>query len=149
MILPDRIKSVVVRHVYQYWSLKAAGGRLPGRSDIRWDQLRGLASFVVMVDVLQQPLSFRIRYFGTQLVQWAGRDYTGYLIEEGAADPEWRLVFSEYRSVVETRQPRLDAREAEWLAEGRRRYERAIAPLSDNSQAVDMLFGAVHMQNLG
>ena len=95
MISPDLIKSRVVKLVYEYWAIKAAGGVLPRRSDIRWEELRGLASYVGMVDVLNDPLRFRIRFFGTQLVQWAGRDYTGSVIDEGATGLE-RLVFDDY-----------------------------------------------------
>jgi hypothetical protein len=142
VISPDLIKSRVVKLVYGYWALKAAAGALPRRSDIRWEELRGLASYVGMVDVLKDPLRFRIRFFGTQLVQWAGRDHTGSVIEEGTSGAE-RLVFDDYRSVVETRQPRYDERSAAWPGNGYHRFERIVAPLSSDGKTVDMLFGAI------
>ena len=142
MISPDLIKSRVVKLVYEYWAIKAAGGLLPRRSDIRWEELRGLASYVGMVDVLKDPLRFRIRFFGTQLVQWAGRDYTGSVIDEGATGLE-RLVFDDYTYVIETQQPRYDERSAAWPGRGYHRLERIVAPLSSDGKTVDMLFGAI------
>ena len=85
---------------------------------------------------------FRIRFFGTQLVQWAGRDYTGSVIDEGATGLE-RLVFDDYSYVIETRQPRYDERSAAWPGRGYHRLEWIVAPLSSDGKTVDMLFGAI------
>jgi hypothetical protein len=143
VIDPGLIKSAVVKQIYEYWSGKRVGERLPRRSDINPLELKGLASFVFMIDVVYDPLRFKMRFFGTQLVQWAGYDYTGFVIGESERGP-WRQIFDDYRTVVETRAPRFDERHAEWPGREFRLYERIVAPLSADSHAIDMLFGALH-----
>jgi len=145
MTFPSRIKTAPVRQIYESWLEKTADSRLPRRSDIRWEDLKGLASYVLMVDVLRGPLRFKIRYFGTQLVHWAGRDYTGCPIRESTGSPEWRHAFSDYRTVVETIQPRFDERKAEWSGKSHLHYERILAPLSSDGKTVDVVLGAIHL----
>ncbi|MDE2111403.1 MAG: PAS domain-containing protein [Alphaproteobacteria bacterium] len=139
-----KLKNPDVRQVYEYWLSKASHERLPSRADIRPHELKQLAARAFLIDVLRKPLHFKVRFFGSRLVDWAGRDLTGLVIREADNGVPWRQLFHEYRSVVETRQPRHDEHSAGWGKEYQR-YERIVLPLSSDGQTVDMLFGALDL----
>jgi hypothetical protein len=136
-------KTLKVRQAYEYWLGKSAGGLLPRRSDIKPEELRGLLAFVFLIDVTQVPLTFAFRVVGTQLTQWAGREYTGFTFSHGDGEPNWKSVFDDYRSVVVTRLSRRDERKSPWASKESYRFERMVAPLSNYGSTVDMLFGAL------
>jgi hypothetical protein len=145
MIEPAAFKTPKVRQAYEYWLGKSAGGLLPSRSDIKPLELRGLLDHLFLIDVTQEPLGFTFRLVGSQLTQWAGREHTGFTFNDQPDEPNWKTVFDDYRSVVETRLPRRDERTAPWAREGFYRFERMVAPLSNSGGTVDMLFGALDM----
>jgi hypothetical protein len=145
MIDLTAFKTPKVRQAYEYWLSKSAGGLLPSRSDIKPQELRGLLPSIFLIDVTQVPLTFTFRVVGTQLTQWAGREYTGFAFSDGDGEPNWKLVFDDYRSVVEKRLPRRDERKAPWVSNEFYRFERMVAPLSNSGSTVDVLFGALHV----
>lgn len=147
MVDPNQIRSPEVRRVYEYWLGKKQPDKLPSRADLAPKELKSLGSCTFLIDVVRAPLHFRVRFFGTRLVHWAGCDLTGLVIyqpESSAPLQPWRQLFQEYRSVVEARQPRYDEHSREWGKE-HQRFERIIAPLSGDGEAVDMLFGALDL----
>src|ERR1700688_2561992 len=145
MIDPAAFKTLKVRHAYECWLGKSAGGLLPSRSDIKPQELRGLLAFLFLIDVTHVPLTFTFRVVGTQLTQWAGREYTGFAFSDQDGEPNWKAVFDDYRSVVDKRLPRRDERKAPWMSNESYRFERMVAPLSNYGSTVDVLFGALHV----
>ena len=144
MIDVSLFKTAVVRQVYEYWLGKCIRGRLPGRADLRPEEMSGLLPYVFLVDVTRAPLAFRFRLVGTKITEWSGKEYTGLPVDEDAYGPQWRRVFEAYVNVVEGRRPRLDIWDAPWLSREFVRYERLVAPLSSDGQEIDMLFGALY-----
>jgi len=147
LVDPNQIKSAKVRQVYEYWLSKKTSELLPGRADIEPREMKSLSDCTFLVDVLHVPLHFKVRFFGTRLVFWAGCDLTGMVIrqpEVSAPLRPWRQIFQEYCSVVEAREPRYDEHSMEWGKE-HQRFERIIAPLSSDGKMVNMLFGALDL----
>ncbi len=144
MIDASLFKTAVVRQVYEYWLGKCVRGRLPGRVDLRPEEMRAFLPYVFLVDVTRAPLAFRFRLVGTKVTEWAGKEYTGLAVGEGAYGPHWRRVFDVYEGVVDSRRPRLDIWDAPWVSREFVRYERLIAPLSGDGEAIDMLFGTLY-----
>jgi hypothetical protein len=145
MIDLGAFKSPKVRKVYEYWLRKSAGGHLPSRSDIKPEDLRGLLAYVFLVDVAREPLRFTFRLVGTEITRWAGSEYAGFSFGDQESAPNWKAVFDDYRSVVDTRLPRRDERSAPWVSKEFYRFERMVAPLSNYGTTVDMLFGALQV----
>jgi hypothetical protein len=145
MIDASNFKTAVVRQAYTYWLGKCVRGRLPARADLRPDEMRAFLPYLFLVDVTPAPLGFRFRLVGTQITEWAEREYTGQPIDENAYGPQWRRVFDTYAEVVAGRRPRLDIWDAPWASREFVRYERLIAPLSTDGQTIDMLFGALNV----
>jgi hypothetical protein len=140
-------KSDIVRSSYEYWLSKRAGARLPRRSDIRAEEIPRLLPYLFLVDVVRaridDPPAFRFRLAGTQIAVWAGRDYTGAMLDEPSYGPNWRQVHDIYANVVATREPAYSEYSAPWQGREFLTYERIIAPLSGDGETIDMLFGAL------
>jgi len=144
MIDVTLFKTAVVRQVYEYWLGKCVRGRLPTRADLRPEEMRGFLPYLFMVDVTGPPLAFRFRLVGTKVTEWAGQEFTGLAVDDESYGPQWRRVFDVYAGVVDSRRPRLDIWDAPWVSREFVRYERLIAPLSSDGQAIDILFGALY-----
>lgn len=145
MIDATAFKTAVVRQAYAYWLGKCVRGRLPARADLRPEEMRAFLPFLFLVDVGQDPRTFRFRLVGTKITEWAGKEYTGLAVEEASYGPHWRRVFDTYAAIVDSRRPQLDIWDAPWASREFVRYERLIAPLSSDGQTIDMLFGALHI----
>jgi hypothetical protein len=89
-----------------YWEGKRAGRRLPSRRDIDpLLEIPRLLPWVILVDVLKDPLDFRLRIIGQEIVDRARRNFTGCRFSElPHAGPE-SLLWKHRALVVETREP--------------------------------------------
>jgi len=96
----------------------------------------------MLLDVLRDPLRFRYRVHGTEMVRRAGYDLTGKFLDD--------LPISEYRKYVQQRCERL-VRDREPLLvhfnrtlDGRtRHYEALWLPFSEDGETVNMLLCAL------
>jgi hypothetical protein len=129
--------------LYDYWSRRRPGGGLPCRGDLDPAAIPRLLKHVFLVDVLPQPLDFRYRLIGTDLVRVAGRDVTGCRLAEALPHREFPRYFALYRAVTERRQP-VRVTGASWIP--RNDYldwEAALLPLAAPDQSVNMLLGGI------
>lgn len=79
---PDRASELAVR-LHDYWASKRTGpGDLPGRDDIRPEQIKPLLPFVWLLDFDHATSTFRYRLIGTAVVDGVGKDYTGRTLAE-------------------------------------------------------------------
>ena len=145
MLDPLSFKTRPLQRVAAYWLDKARPGRLPGRADIRPEELVAELPFLYLIDIATDPLAFRYRLVGTAIGIWSGREYTGVPINEAEYGPHWRGVFDEYRAVMETASPRRDERNSPWFTKEFQYYERLLAPLAADGRKVDMILGALHI----
>jgi len=136
-------RTASVEAAFYYWSSKCGAEGLPGRADVRPDEMRAVLPHVFLVDVRHAPLEFRFRLVGTNICRLAGRNYTGHRLNEDEYGPHWGSVHQAYRRAVETAAPNVETRHAPWAGREFFFYERLIAPLSSDGRTVDMLFGAL------
>jgi hypothetical protein len=95
-----------------------------------------------LIDVLHDPLRFRVRLQGTMAVSRLGYDLTGKFADE-IPDPEYRQVtLDTYRSVVEQARPMRAVRE-QFYDLKTHRYEIIWLPLSDDDATINMLIACV------
>lgn len=133
-----------MRRLAAYWLSKCAASRLPRRTDIRPEEIRGDLPHVYLIDVLRDPLGFRFRLVGTQVTVLSGKNYTGAMLNEAEYGPNWHVIFNAYREVVARAAPMAAALYAPWLGRGFQYYERLLGPISEDGQSVTMIFGALH-----
>lgn len=130
-----------LQEILAYW-LKKKGNRFaPSRSDIDPAEITHLLPYVGLVDVLRNPLRFRYRLAGTQIVESYGYELTGHYLDEADLNGHLGAIVTEYTKVAEQG----EAVCATWdytRKDGRHiRYERLALPLSSDGRIVDMLFG--------
>lgn len=106
--------------LYRYWWEKRAGRPAPRRCDLQPTEIPDLLPILNLIDVTGDPLTFRHRLVGTEIVDWLERDATGKLVAEGlygnAAD---EIVASLGRIAAEVRpfrrRARLSWHRRDWL----------------------------------
>jgi hypothetical protein len=131
----------LVRRLYDHWRSIVPPGRLPGRQHLVPEDIAPLWSRAWMLDVFRDPLRFRYRLCGTEMVRSLGREVTGEWLDEGhpalIADPQSHQRF---HFVVETgcptwcRGPLLSAR-----APKAHMIETCIVPLAGDGRTVDRI----------
>jgi hypothetical protein len=100
----------IVRDALAYWEGKLCGRRMPARRD--FDpvlEVPRLLPWVILVDVLRDPLDFRYRVIGTGITARSRRDHTGLRLSELNRTGPDSVVWNDRRTVVETRAPKLTA----------------------------------------
>ncbi|UEM24468.1 PAS domain-containing protein (plasmid) [Skermanella mucosa] len=68
----------IIREALGYWESKLAGRRMPARRD--FDpvfEIPHLLPWIMLVDVLRDPLDFRYRVIGMGIAERSTKDYTG------------------------------------------------------------------------
>ncbi len=68
--------------LYDYWQSLAPPGRLPGRQDLVPEDIAPLWSRAWMLDVFRDPLRYRYRLCGTEMVRSLGGEVTGQWLDE-------------------------------------------------------------------
>lgn len=132
-----------LKQILDYWLSKKGDRFAPGRADIDPAEIQHLLPFVGLVDVLRDPMRFRYRLAGTEIVKWYGQELTSRYLDEIDLDGHQSEIIREYEKVAE----RGEAACAVWdytRHDGRHiRYERLALPLSSDGKTIDMLFGGV------
>jgi hypothetical protein len=136
------IRDARLRRLYEYWLAKKGQRRFPSRRDIDPVDFPYVLGHVILFDVMRDPLRFRVRVHGTEMVAKAGYDLTGKFLDD--------LPISDYRHYVMARCEGLVRDGAPLLVwhdrtlDGKtRRYEALWLPLSDDGEQVTMLLAAM------
>ncbi|MBI3453418.1 MAG: PAS domain-containing protein [Rhodospirillales bacterium] len=136
--LDARLGNPVLRRLYDYWNARRGGRPFPGRADIDPLDFPYALGYVSLVDVLYDPLRFRYRLIGTNLVARTGFDWTRRMVED-FPDPAYRAaLLAGYGEVVERRRPvfSIDGRSIDnrfW------RWETLRLPLAADGTTIDMI----------
>jgi hypothetical protein len=133
------IKHPKLQQLFDYWSAKAGGRKMPSRADIDPLDLAFIIGNVILIDVIAgSPLGFRIRLHGTNLTERVGYELTGKMLDE-LPQAEFRelarLSFTKVATIAEPLHALNDR-----LLDGQiRGYETIILPMSSDGSRVDML----------
>ena len=132
----------VIARLYGYWQEKRGDRRFPARRDLDPLEFGYALGWVMLVDVTHDPLRFRIRLYGSDLVAFTGSDMTGVYIDEhplpefqSHAEAEWREVVERGEATHGVVQRVFDGRTF--------RAETLRLPLSADGATIDMLLIAV------
>ena len=128
--------------LHAYWEKERGDRPLPSRTDIDPAALRFVLGHLVLLDVLREPLRFRIRLQGTELEWWMGGNLTGQEIERLRTPALRALVRKCLTATVESRVPHHRIGE-EIVGDLPRRYEALLLPLASDGANVNMVLAAV------
>jgi hypothetical protein len=121
----------------EYWESKRRGRLMPSRADIDVTELRRWMGELHLLDVLQDPLRFVYRVYGTNVAPPRDADMTGRSVDE--FPPKLRdLLKPPYLELLAARTPLYRTHVYEAKDRFVRR-ERLILPLSDNGTNVNMI----------
>lgn len=127
-----------LQRLCEYWLERRRGRRYPKRADIDPLDFTYLLGSVMLVDVLRNPLRFRMRVHGSEMTRRAHYDLTGKLLDELPNADYRNYVIGRCTKLVETGEPALV--HGDRVLDGRSyRYEALWLPLSENGVDVTML----------
>lgn len=89
------------RQLYDYWLEKAAGRKMPSRSDIKPTQIPRILPSITLVDIEKDFGKSRIRLAGTKLREIYDREITGLCIEDLDWGDKRDYWLASYRRTVE------------------------------------------------
>lgn len=139
----DEIVNPRLQRLYDYWCERRGGRRFPARADIDPVDLAFLLGNLILIDVIEgEPPGFSIRLHGTNLVQRAGYELTGKMLNELPDGEFRRLAMQTFAVVAKTGEPFRGYRDRV-LDDRTHRYETLILPLSKDGERVDMLLAGM------
>ncbi len=136
-------KTAELKKLYSYWTEKAGDRPMPSRSDLDpVIDIPELTKNIWLVDVEHDPLGFRFRLIGTEVVVQYGMDFTGKRLDELDFGGHRDTILRDYEETVRSKQPTYRSHMIE-IEDTMRRlpYERILFPLSDDGETVNMLLG--------
>jgi hypothetical protein len=138
----SHIRDPRLRSLYDYWQARKAARRFPARRDIDPLDFRYVLGSVMLVNVLREPLRFRVRLHGDKMARRAGYDLTGKLLDELPISDYRTYVIGRCRGLVESGEPL--SLHHDRIIDGRsHRYEALWLPLSEDGSSVSMLLCAL------
>ena len=130
-----------LRRLYTYWSEKRGARRFPARRDIDPLDFAYVLGWVTLVDVTYNPIRFRFRLYGSELVHRIGLDLTGTYADQhpnrefGAMlHGAWQEVVDRGDAICVRYERQFDSRKHPW--------EALRLPMSSDGQTIDMLLAA-------
>ena len=129
------------RAVADYLASRAPAGRLPGRQHLDVVELRAYMGFINLIDVLRADaqIRFRFRLMGTAQVEANRRDLTGKFLDDVLSPDDRAWIAERFERVVQLRQPDIANRVLRHAGEHPVHYRRAVFPLAQDGETVDML----------
>lgn len=126
-----------------YWDRVRGDRVMPSRRDIRPREILALLPHVFLADILADPLRFRIRLAGTEVVNRFGEELTGKMLDEIDLGDRTASIVDSYAATVADRAPTLTIEEFQRRDGRLMHYRRLLCPLSTDGRKVDMLFGVM------
>ncbi len=136
-----------LQRFYADWDKSRKGRRFPAYGDLDPADLNHIVGHLTAIEVRYNPLSFRFRLHGAELVRHGGYDMTGKEITELPGEENRRAFLERLHYLVESRQPQLVR--SRRLLDGRMiRYDALWVPLSDDGDTINMLLRALVYRDL-
>lgn len=128
--------------LFDYWCRKKGERVAASRMDLLPSEIKSFLPIMNLIDVHRDPLRFRHRLIGTEIVDQLGRDVTGAFVSPELYGNAFPQIFDALRAVVEEVQPyarrtRLSWHDRNWLC-----AESIVLPLIDSSGEVNMVLRA-------
>jgi hypothetical protein len=136
--LAEEIRDSRLKRLFAYWCAARRGRAMPARRDLDPLDFAYILGHVMLVDVLREPLRFRVRLHGVEITQRVHYDLTGKLLDEIPESDYRRYALKRCRDLVAAARP-LRVEQDRELDGQLHRYEALWLPLSDDQVRVTML----------
>lgn len=135
---PSAIRAAALRQLHEYWSRCAGSRSMPARADISPAGLKFILGNLMMIEVLRDPLDFRIKVHGTNMALRAGYDLTGKLLDSLPDDSFRSLARQSFTTVAITGRP-LHAMRHRVIDDRIYSYETLMLPLSSAPTRIEAI----------
>lgn len=143
---PRTRTSNIIEQALAYWQRIRAGREMPARADLNPGDIPKLLPFMILIDVLHDPLDFRYRLIGTEIDRIVVRNYKGVkfseLPDKKAPNPIWQ----HHQEAVETRAPVRKELSYHGPDGDVRRIEHCLMPFSTEGKTIDQILVAVDIE---
>lgn len=139
----DGTSNPVLRQAYDYWERRRDSRPMPARRDLDPVDIPHLLPWLMLTDVLHEPLDFRYRLIGTGIVARSRRDFTGFRLSELSHTGPGSMVWRHRREVVETGRPVFAIPPYTGADATVLRVSGIHMPLSEDGERVTMIFSVV------
>ena len=145
---PDAIHDSRLLGLFRYWHGKCLGRAMPARRDIDPIEMKPWLGNLLLVDFPPDPMQYRIRLDGVNLVQSYNSSREGKGVEVITSEEERRIVLPQYMTVLENKQPAYYESEfvtSEGVVTSQRKL---LLPLSEDGQRVNMVLGEIYFDRV-
>lgn len=140
---PGEARDRRIGELESYWKSKLNGRQMPSRKDIDPAEIVRLLPYIALVDVVPDvPIEkrYRVRLFGTQLVEYHQKDWTGKFISDVTPGEATQRLVQAGEFCVNHRRPWLSSGKIYWTNQkSAKHFEAVILPLSPDDATVNML----------
>jgi hypothetical protein len=132
-----RIRSPKITQVLRYWHGLRGGREFPTRVDVDPVEIKSTLPHIMITGISYTPFRVFYRLVGTEIVHWAGRDFTNRYADELIFDDDGQDWTDYYRAVIDARKPAYGL--TDWIVENRVPLwvESLICPLSSDGRTID------------
>ncbi len=126
--------------VLRYWEERRGGRLAPSwrEFDLMELPLKAIPR-VIVVDIVENPLDFLYRFWGTEHTASHGYDLTGRSVRQLKPTDYAEMMFRQYQETFESREPRLFVNQYPVKPAIWNRYEIVRVPLSGDGQTIDII----------
>src|SRR5579864_4997279 len=103
--LLKEIQAPPLRQLFAYWHDQLRGRVMPSMRDLDPADFEFARDFALLIDVVEEPLGFRIRLHGSELARQAGYDMTGKMVDELPGAENRSVLLRRCHDLVSKRQP--------------------------------------------
>ena len=138
--LPDNCHPNI-RTAIDYWRSIHLAHHLPGRQHLDPRDISKLLANVSLVDVVHDPIRFRLRLLGTGVVNFRGCDFTGQWLDECYTNFLEAACHHDFLELLHIRQP-VWRRRPPSLTHNKDYHdvERIYLPFARDGRQIDMIF---------
>ena len=133
-----RIRSPKIAQLLRYWHGLRGGRAFPARMDVNPAEIKAILPHVMITNISYRPFRVLYRLVGTEIVHWAGLDFTNRFADELIFDDDGRDWTDYYRAAVDARKPAYGL--TDWIVQDRMPLwvECLICPLSSDGRTIDL-----------
>lgn len=143
----DGLTSERLAGVLAAWKQVSKGRMAPKREEITPALVKNALPWIWMIDTVDGGRDFRFRLAGDRIIQFMGRRYAGSLLSEFIGEPFFQHMRHILVACVEQKRP-LMVGPGRSKMKGREYLELEVLalPLSENSEQVSTIFGAMEIR---
>ena len=143
---PSMLNSRRLREAYSYWNTKRRNKLMPSRSDIDPIEFPPLLPYVILIDVVREPLDFRYRLVGTQACEIMRGDFTGQFFSKIPGKGRDSALWHGCDAVVSSKAAISWEIPYDGPERFLRSYENVLLPLSNDGFNVTMIFKVISFE---